>query len=104
MLRRIRQRPLRHRPIPPARRRRLGTRPAGASGRDLSLSRCLLALLGLFALSACRPLPPADLTILNGYDPSALDPLLATGIEELRALQPLFEGLTRFDPATSRAR
>jgi len=51
----------------------------------------------------CSPLPPADLTILNGPEPSSLDPLLLSGIEELRAVQPIFEGLTRTDPRSGRA-
>jgi len=53
-------------------------------------------------LPACRPLPRADLTVLNGPEPSSLDPILVTGIEELRAVLPLFEGLTRPAPQDAR--
>lgn len=64
----------------------------------LALPCLLLASL----VTACNPLPKADLTILNGPEPSSLDPLLVTGIEELRAVLPLFEGLTRPDPRDAR--
>ncbi|MBX3746819.1 MAG: peptide ABC transporter substrate-binding protein [Verrucomicrobiae bacterium] len=66
-------------------------------------ARAALAFLCGLALLGCRPLPPADLTVLNGSEPSSLDPLLVTGVEELRAVLPLFEGLTRPDPVTSLA-
>ena len=80
----------------------------GVVWADLHRSRGRL-LAGMWALGillglcGCRPLPPADLTIVNGADPGSLDPLLVSGIEELRAVLPLFEGLARPDPATSEA-
>ncbi|MCC6233896.1 MAG: hypothetical protein IT580_14725, partial [Verrucomicrobiales bacterium] len=69
------------------------------------LSLALIASLWVLALfaPACRPLPRADIVVLNGAEPSSLDPLLVTGIEELRAVLPLFEGLTRPDPTHGRA-
>ena len=54
-------------------------------------------------LSGCiRHEPPADLTIINGVEPESLDPAIITGQPELRAVQGLFEGLTRLDPKTAR--
>jgi oligopeptide transport system substrate-binding protein len=47
--------------------------------------------------------PKADLVFINGPDPQTLDPALATGLEDLRVINGLFEGLTRYDPATARA-
>jgi oligopeptide transport system substrate-binding protein len=46
--------------------------------------------------------PKAGLTVINGPDPQTLDPALATGLEDLRVINGLFEGLTRYDPVTAR--
>lgn len=43
----------------------------------------------------------ADVVIINGANPQTLDPALATGIEDLRIVSALFEGLTRLDPKTA---
>ena len=67
-------------------------------------ARCLrLAwIAALLALAACtRSEPPADIVMVNGPDPETLDPALATGIEDLRVVAGLFEGLARNDPVTS---
>ena len=40
--------------------------------------------------------------VINGPDPQTLDPALATGLEDLRVINGLFEGLTRYDPVTAR--
>jgi oligopeptide transport system substrate-binding protein len=54
-------------------------------------------------LTACSVHEPkADLTLINGPDPQSLDPGIATGLEDLRVINGLFEGLTRYDPATAR--
>src|SRR5271170_3740304 len=61
-------------------------------------------LAGLLALAGCTGSePPADLVMINGPDPETLDPALATGIEDLRVILGLFEGLTRNDPVTAAA-
>jgi len=58
-------------------------------------------LLGL--LGGCvRHEPRADLVIINSVEPGSLDPATAIGIEELRIVMALFEGLTRIDPQTAR--
>ena len=57
----------------------------------------------LFLLTGCaRHEPPADITIINAAEPESLDPAIITGQPELRAVQGLFEGLTRLDPKTAR--
>lgn len=61
----------------------------------------LLAGLGL-VLSCTKPLPRADLVIINSVEPGSLDPATATGVEELRIVMALFEGLMRVDPITAR--
>lgn len=95
-----------------------GPNPPGASrlGRALNLTpgpstgiRSTLAcsLAGLFAIALCagclRSEPRADLVIINGAEPGSIDPATVLGIEELRVVMALFEGLTRNDPVTSRA-
>ncbi len=70
------------------------------------LKRALSALLPIFwlALAGCSPAEPkAGVVIINGPDPETLDPALGTGIEDLRIISALSEGLTRNDPDTSRA-
>jgi oligopeptide transport system substrate-binding protein len=44
--------------------------------------------------------PKADLVIINGPDPETLDPALGTGVEDLRVIESLFQGLARVDPVT----
>jgi oligopeptide transport system substrate-binding protein len=63
--------------------------------RWTALSLCLLA-----ACSVSEP--KADLVFINGPDPETLDPALATGVEDLRVVPGLFEGLARYDPVTGR--
>ena len=68
----------------------------------LTRSWWLLGTLTAF-LTGCTPSgPPADLVIINSVEPGSLDPATATGIEELRIVMALFEGLTRVDPITAR--
>jgi oligopeptide transport system substrate-binding protein len=69
-------------------------------GGILSLVATLLLAL---AVAGCgRREPKPDLVIINGPDPETLDPALGTGIEDLRVIAGLFEGLTRNDPVTAR--
>jgi oligopeptide transport system substrate-binding protein len=58
----------------------------------------------LFLTGGCAQSGPrADVVIINGANPQTLDPALATGIEDLRIVSALFEGLTRNDPVTAEA-
>ena len=50
-----------------------------------------------------RSTPPASVVMVNGPDPETLDPALASGIEDLRVISGLFEGLARNDPVTAAA-
>ncbi len=65
---------------------------------SLALAALLLALTGGCLRSESR----ADLVIINGSEPGSLDPATALGVEELRVVMALFEGLTRNDPVTAR--
>ena len=68
--------------------------------------RALVALLLLACALAggCgQRLPPADLVIVNGAEPGSLDPATSTGLEELRIVMALFEGLMRVDAESARA-
>ena len=61
------------------------------------------AALSLCLLAACSVSEPkAGLVVINGPDPQTLDPALATSLEDLRVINGLFEGLTRYDPVTAR--
>ena len=53
--------------------------------------------------SLWKPLPPADLTIINGSEPETLDPALITSLSDSRIVRCLFEGLTRLNGETARA-
>lgn len=73
--------------------------PGLIPGARLSLLPGLLLLLAL--IGCTRAEPPADVVMVNGPDPQTLDPGLATGIEDLRVISGLFEGLLRNDPVTA---
>ena len=61
-----------------------------------------LALLLAASLGSCaRTEPRADLVIANGAEPGSLDPATAKGLEELRIVMALWEGLMRVDPKTA---
>jgi oligopeptide transport system substrate-binding protein len=62
-----------------------------------------LVILVLTLAGCSRPEPPASLVMVNGPDPETLDPALAAGIEDLRVISALFEGLARNDPVTAAA-
>jgi oligopeptide transport system substrate-binding protein len=60
--------------------------------------------LGLSLTGGClRQPPPPDLVIINGKEPESLDPAVFTGQGDGRIGLALFEGLTRYDPATGQA-
>ena len=58
----------------------------------------------LILIAGCAPHEPrADITILNGGEPESLDPAIIVAQLDMRVIQGLFEGLTRFDPKTAKA-
>jgi oligopeptide transport system substrate-binding protein len=59
-------------------------------------------VFGLLLAGCTRPDSRADLVIINSVEPGSLDPAIATGVEELRIVMALFEGLTRVDPITAK--
>ncbi len=77
-----------------------------APPRRQRVARCtpgwLLLTLAALLTSCARPEPRADLVIVNSVEPGTLDPATVTGLEELRIVMALFEGLTRVDPVTAR--
>src|SRR5438034_5446780 len=62
---------------------------------------CSLLLAALFVAGCARSEPPADLVIINGAEPEALDPGILTGQADGRVALELFEGLTRYDPTNA---
>ena len=68
----------------------------GARRRNWRLGLACLLLAGC-SVSERK----ADLVIINGPDPATLDPALVTGIEDLRVISAVFEGLARNDPVTA---
>ncbi len=60
-------------------------------------------LFALIALVAVLGLSAQDFTIVNGTEPTSLDPHAVEGVPEHRIYVALFEGLTINDPRTNRA-
>lgn len=54
------------------------------------------------AITSCaRPAERAALVIANGAEPGSLDPATSKGLEELRIVMAMWEGLMRLDPKTA---
>ncbi|HXJ75184.1 MAG TPA: peptide ABC transporter substrate-binding protein [Candidatus Dormibacteraeota bacterium] len=73
------------------------------SARRRFLPGSLALALATLLFGCLREDPRADLVIINNVEPGSLDPATAIGIEEMRIVTALFEGLTRVDPVTARA-
>jgi len=70
----------------------------GPTARARALRLLLLSTLLYPLLAGCAERQPrADLVIANGAEPESLDPAVATGQPDLRAIAALFEGLTRYN-------
>lgn len=62
----------------------------------------LLGVVFALLLVGCAPREPrADLVIANGAEPGSLDPATSKGLEELRIVMAMWEGLMRMDPKTA---
>ena len=71
--------------------------------RPSVLLYCGMILLGLLAVTGCRPEasgPHTTLRLGNGPEPKALDPQTTTGTTEINLHMAFFEGLTAPDPVT----
>jgi oligopeptide transport system substrate-binding protein len=66
----------------------------------IGLALGAVALVALVALGAETTRSRAELVIGNGAEVASLDPALASGVPEQRALRALFEGLVVKDPRT----
>src|SRR6266404_6472323 len=81
----------------PVKRRKRRDPRAFPFHRLVSLALCL-------SFAGCAPKEPrAGLVILNGAEPESLDPVIVTGVPEMRLVHSLFEGLVRLDPRTGKA-
>ncbi len=58
---------------------------------------------GALVFGCSRREPPADLTIINSVEPESLDPAIIVAQADMRAVQGLFEGLTRLEPVKAQA-
>ncbi|MBK7997298.1 MAG: peptide ABC transporter substrate-binding protein [Verrucomicrobia bacterium] len=63
--------------------------------------RVLPLIFAMGCLSCSQQEPRADLVIANGAEPGSLDPATSKGLEELRIVMALWEGLMRVDPKTA---
>ena len=62
------------------------------------LAAFLVIVLGIAAtLALSSPAPRADFTIINGGDPTTLDPIAASWLRDIRLMRCLHEGLVRSD-------
>lgn len=73
-----------------------------APGNFLGALRFCTLLIFLF-LIGCALEKEAELRIVNGREPESLDPAVATGQADGRAIQAIFEGLTRYNPTNAAA-
>lgn len=81
---------------------RITNRISHIRGATARIARRFLPLIvALSCLSCSPPEPRADLVIANGAEPGSLDPATSKGLEELRIVMALWEGLMRADPKTA---